>query len=65
MLNQTKMHGLTYMLLIPHSSAVTKVCNCLETWKQYLSWLPVYKDKEEAPHMYFKLIERSEIFETN
>jgi len=49
-------------------SAVTKVCNCLEdqvplekvlpTW---LSWLPVYEDKEEAPHVYSylcKLIER-------
>jgi len=49
-------------------SAVTKVCENLEnqvpletvlpTW---LSWLPVYEDKEEAPHVYSylcKLIER-------
>ena len=49
-------------------SAVTKVCEnlgnqvpletVLPTW---LSWLPVYEDKEEAPHVYSylcKLIER-------
>ena len=49
-------------------AAVTKVCNYLEnqvplesvlpTW---LSWLPVYADKEEGPHVYSylcKLIER-------
>ena len=49
-------------------AAVTRVCNYLEdqiplelvlpTW---LSWLPIYKDKEEAPQVYSylcKLIER-------
>ena len=68
-ISDNKFHDLYATLATENAiAAVTRVCNYLDNQVPlesvlplWLSWLPVYEDKEEAPHVYSylcKLIER-------